>query len=87
MKKTTKKISYIKSLFQCRLRGIGVLNYQATALSGEEFFHDVVEILSNYNLYRLLPDGMVPVKKPNKPYRLSLEHNIFGFQNIVALRI
>lgn len=50
------------------------------------FFQDFVDILPNYTFYRLLPDGMIPLKKPNKPYHLSHHHNIFAFQNIVALR-
>lgn len=50
------------------------------------FFQDFVEILPNYTLYRLLPDGMVPLKKSIKPYHLSHYYNIFAFQNIVALR-
>ncbi|GAK49450.1 methyltransferase FkbM family [Candidatus Moduliflexus flocculans] len=50
------------------------------------FFQDVLDFLRDYRCYRLLPDGMIPLNKANKPYRLSHEHNIFAFQNIVALR-
>lgn len=50
------------------------------------FFHDFVDILPDYNFYRLLPDGMIPLKKPSKSYHISHNHNIFAFQNIVALK-
>ncbi|MBD2676358.1 MULTISPECIES: FkbM family methyltransferase [Nostoc] len=45
------------------------------------FFRDIYEILNNYLLYRLLPDGLVFL---GEYYSLNLE--IFAYQNIIAIR-
>lgn len=45
------------------------------------FFKDFYDILSGYNLYRLLPDGLVKLNDYN-----PIIHEIFAFQNIVAIR-
>ena len=44
------------------------------------FFRDFVQLLSSYDLYRLLPNDMLPLKN-YKPYLLE----IFAYQNIVAI--
>lgn len=44
------------------------------------FFKDFVELLSGYDLYRLLPNDMLPLKN-YKPYQFE----IFAYQNIVAI--
>lgn len=44
------------------------------------FFKDIVEALRGYTLYRLLPQGWYPL-----PAYRPLTHEIFGFQNLVAL--
>ena len=44
------------------------------------FFKDFVDLLPDYNFYRLLPSGLLPLGE----YR-PLTHEIFGFQNVVAL--
>lgn len=44
------------------------------------FFRDFIEYLKDYNLYRMLPYGLVPLKK-NKP----LLNEIYVYQNIVAI--
>lgn len=47
------------------------------------FLKDFVELLSNYNLYRLLPSGFLPITyKSHRPLR----YEVFAFQNIVAFR-
>lgn len=47
------------------------------------FLKDFVELLSNYNLYRLLPSGFLPISyKSHRPLR----YEIFAFQNIIAFR-
>lgn len=45
------------------------------------FFRDIYDFLSNYNFYRLLPDGLVALGKYNPTI-----YEIFAFQNIVAIR-
>lgn len=45
------------------------------------FFKDFYELLENYNFYRLMPQGLFPIKE----YRPKL-HEIFAFQNYVAIR-
>jgi FkbM family methyltransferase len=44
------------------------------------FFHDFLNILPNYRLCRLLPNALLPLE----PY-VPLEHELFAFQNIVAI--
>lgn len=43
------------------------------------FMKDFIDLLSNYDLYRLLPNGKVSLKD----YR-PITHEIFGFQNIIG---
>ncbi len=44
------------------------------------FFKDFYEILKDFTLYRLLPDGLMPLGE----YR-PITHELFAFQNIVAI--
>ncbi len=46
------------------------------------FFRDFVELLSNYDFYRMLPDGLV---KLNYDYQYPVSQEIFYFQNIIAI--
>jgi len=43
------------------------------------FFKDIWDILPNYDFYRMLPDGLVPIKNYNPVFC-----EIFAYQNIVA---
>jgi len=45
------------------------------------FFRDIYEILNNYLLYRLLPDGLVFLGE-----YYSLNWEIFAYQNIIGIR-
>jgi FkbM family methyltransferase len=54
--------------------------FNAMNLESRTFFRDLVELLPQYQLYRLLPDGWAPL-----PYT-PLTCELFGFQNIVAVR-
>ena len=45
------------------------------------FLRDFMDILPGYRLYRLLPKDLLPLS----PY-VPLEHELFAFQNIVAIR-
>jgi FkbM family methyltransferase len=44
------------------------------------FFKDFYDLLMNYDLFRMLPDGLVPIREYN-----PLLSEFFGFQNIVAI--
>ncbi len=44
------------------------------------FFKDFIDILPNYNIYRLMPDGLLSISD----YQPKL-HEIFAYQNIVAI--
>lgn len=44
------------------------------------YLSDFYTMLPKYNLYRMLPDGLIPLGKHN-PF-----HEIFAYQNIVAIR-
>ena len=44
-------------------------------------FRDICGILSEYDFYRMLPDGLVPMG-PYKP----LLYELYAYQNIVAIR-
>jgi len=45
------------------------------------FMRDFFEILGGYDLFRLLPNGFLPLGA-----YLPLEHELFAFQNILAIR-
>lgn len=45
------------------------------------FFKDIVDILPGYEFYRLLPDGLKALGAYN-----TTSHEIFAFQNVVALK-
>ncbi len=45
------------------------------------YLKDFIELLPNFNLYRLMEDGLMPIASYH-----PLHHEIFGFQNIVAIK-
>lgn len=45
------------------------------------FFRDFFDLLPQYNLYRLLPDGLLPLD-----HYVPLHCEIFAYQNIIAIR-
>lgn len=49
-------------------------------VSSRSFFKDFWNLLPNYDFFRLLPNGMVPIKEYN-----PVLCEIFAFQNIIAL--
>lgn len=49
-------------------------------VASRTFFKDFVELLAGYRLYRILPDGCVPLR-----YR-AVTCEIFAYQNILAVR-
>jgi hypothetical protein len=61
---------------------IGLIQFEFNDMHAysRTFFKDIEEALPSYTLYRLLPNGWYPLP----PYR-PLTHEIFGFQNLIAL--
>lgn len=49
------------------------------------FMKDFFKILPEYNFYRLLPDGSIPLGNINS-YKNPLMHELFAIQNIVAIK-
>ena len=45
------------------------------------YMRDFLELLSNYQLHRLLPDGLLPLNN------CVLDTELFGFQNILAIQM
>jgi len=54
--------------------------FNAMNLESRTFFRDLVALLPNYRLHRLLPDGWALL-----PYT-PLTCELFAYQNIVAVR-
>lgn len=46
------------------------------------FFKDFIDLLTEYRFFRMLPDGLIPLGQ----YRAA-SHEIFSYQNIVAVNI
>jgi FkbM family methyltransferase len=49
-------------------------------IASRVFFKDFWEFLPNYDFYRMLPDGLIPIKTYNPVFC-----EIFAYQNIVAI--
>jgi FkbM family methyltransferase len=60
---------------------IGIIQFEFNEMNiiSHSFLHDFREILPQYQIFRLLPKGLLPV--PDYP----LLSELFGFQNIVAI--
>ncbi len=65
-----------------RQQRIGIIQFEFNEMQVFEgvFFRDFVELLKDFTFYRLLPNGLFPLGE----YR-PLTHEIFGFQNVVAV--
>ena len=60
---------------------IGCIHFEFNEMNivSRVFFRDFRKILYNYDLYRLLPDGLLPLEKS------PLSTELFAYQNIIAL--
>jgi len=60
---------------------IGVIQFEFNEMNiiSRSFFYDFRKVLHNYVLFRLLPNGLLPI--PESPLLTEL----FGFQNILAI--
>lgn len=65
------------------LKKIDIIQFEFNSmnLSSRVFMKDFFEILSDYNLYRLIQDGWIPILIEN-----PLISELFAYQNIVAIR-
>lgn len=70
----------IKDFIQAGAIDLIHFEFNEMNVSSKTFFRDFWDILPNYNLYRLLPDGMIRLEEYN-----SLYCEIFAYQNIVAI--
>ncbi|MFH2022018.1 MAG: FkbM family methyltransferase [Patescibacteria group bacterium] len=78
------ELSVLKGANQLLKNGkIKVIQFEFNELHAysKVFMKDFVELLNDFDFYRLLPDGPVALG----PYR-PITHEIFGFQNIVAIK-
>lgn len=62
-------------------RMIMVIHFEFNEMNviSRSFFKDFVELLQEYDFYRLLPSGMIPLKYS------PVDSEIFAYQNIVAI--
>lgn len=69
-----------KTLQQNKI-GIILFEFNDMNVYSRVFMRDFFELLKNFSMYRLLQDGLVPLGNYN-----PLTHELFAFQNIVAIR-
>ncbi len=69
-----------KMLSQGRVRFI-LFEFNEMHAYNRSFLRDFIDLLQNFTLYRLLPDGLAPLGT-----YAPLTHEIFAFQNIVAIK-
>lgn len=55
--------------------------FNSMNIASRVYFKDFFKVLSNYNLYRLLPHSILKLD-----YLNPVEYEIFAFQNIIAIR-
>lgn len=61
---------------------IGIIHFEFNEMniSSKVFFRDFWNLMPNYNFYRLLPSGMVPIMNYSPIF-----NEIFAYQNIIAI--
>jgi hypothetical protein len=62
---------------------VGAIHFEFNEMNviSRVFFKDYFDLLSNYNFYRLLPNGMLPIERYN-----PIDCEIFAYQNIVGIK-
>jgi len=78
------ELSVLRGAQHSLARGvIGIIHFEFNEMNvvSRVFFRDFYECLPNYQFYRMLPDGLVPLG----PYNPVL-CEIFAYQNVVAVR-
>ncbi len=62
---------------------VGAIHFEFNEMNviSRVFFKDYFDFLSNYHFYRLLPNGMLPIKVYN-----PIDCEIFAYQNIIAIK-
>lgn len=69
----------LKSLSASKIKCIHIEFNEMNVIS-KVFLRDFIKLLPDFDFYRLLPDGMIKIN-----YN-PLQHELFAFQNIVAVR-
>jgi len=59
-----------------------LLEFNEMNVVSKVFFKDIIELLGNYDVFRLLPGGRT--LQLNKPYK-AYTHELFGYQNIIFI--
>ena len=57
------------------------IEFGETNIASRTFFRDIRKLLPNYELYRLLPNGLLKMDFANE-----YMHEFFAYQNLVAVR-
>lgn len=70
-----------KSLLEKKQIDIIHFEFNDMNVDSSVFMKDFVELLHDFNLYRLLPNGLLPIH-----YQKALFYEFFAYQNIVAFR-
>ncbi len=69
----------------CALRDghIDVIHFEFNEMNvaSRVFFRDFVELLEDYDLYRLVRDGLIPIRE-----YVAIQCELFAYQNIIAVR-
>ena len=62
---------------------VGTIHFEFNEMNviSRVFFKDYFDLLPNYDFYRLLPNGMLPIKR-----YIPIDCEIFAYQNIVAIK-
>lgn len=70
-----------KDLLKCKKIAVIQFEFTEASIQTRVFMRDFAEILKDYEMFRMLPDGLVALGKYYPPV-----YEIFGYQNIVAIR-
>jgi len=64
---------------------IGIIQFEFNSMNvySRTFFIDFINLLENYNFYRILPDGLLLIADSKNYNMISCE--IFAYQNIIAI--
>lgn len=69
-----------KAINEFKIR-IVYFEFNEMNIESDTFLKDILDILQNYNIYRMLPNSLLPLRV----YR-AITHEIFAYQNILAIR-
>jgi FkbM family methyltransferase len=76
-----KVLAGAQKTLQANIIDIIHIEFNEMNVISQVFMKNFVDLLTNYNLYRLLPNGLIKVN-----YVRPVEFEIFAYQNIIAFR-